>query len=54
VALIILARRDTCRKIFDGSCLSRTPPNREPFQNSGEGFLPVVSYSLRIRSSPPI
>ena len=28
--------------------------NREPFHSSGDGILPLVSYSLRICSSPPM
>jgi hypothetical protein len=53
VALIILARQDICHKVFEGSCLSNHS-KLESFQGSWDGIISLVSYSLRIRSSPPI
>jgi len=47
------ARWDTCHcssPFLD----SLARPNREPFQNSGDGILALVSYSLRICSSLPM
>ena len=47
-------KRDGIYAVSFSPFLSLERSNREPFLNSGDRILLLVSYSLRIRSSPPM